>query len=121
PNQQKMYYIGDQPELHLPGWKNKMLSITRYEGNWFLEPLSDNVYLNGEKLTKQTVFCIGDTVFCENFFLILDNQDILVSKFVNSLQLDLPQINKPTSVMKQKYPNYRRTPRMIYDLPDDKI
>ena len=45
----------------------------------------------------------------------------LKSLSVDDYHTKLPIYNVPKSEMAAMYPDYRRTPRMIYDMPDDKV
>lgn len=119
--EERMYYIGDQQEFILPSLEKKVYSLEHYEDSWFIDPLAADVYKNGEKINGRTKFSIGDTVFSANFFIILAEDDALIVKSKYNLELPMAKMKKPTTVMKRKYPNFRRTPRMIYDLPDDKV
>ena len=121
PFEERIYYIGDQQEFILPSRDKKAYSLINYEDSWFIEPLASDVYKNGEKINKQTKFSIGDTVFSANFLIFLAESDALIVDSKHNLELPLTKMKIPITVMKRKYPNYRRTPRMIYDLPNDKV
>ena len=119
--EENMYYIGNQIEILFLNDQKKVFSMIHHQGQWLIQPLTADVYINGIKIMERSKLAIGDTLFCSSFFLILENHDALKVKSKQNLTFDLPSLKKPTTVMKRKYPNYRRTPRMIYDLPEDKV
>src|SRR5690625_3727848 len=116
------YYTGSETEISIPA-EQADSSSTLYQdnGDWFLQIKHDNVYVNGERQQGVTALCYGDIIFQPNASIRLAEADVLVVEAVDGFELDLPQMKKPTTVMKERYPNYRRTPRMIYELPDDKV
>lgn len=118
---ERMYYIGDQYEITIPNKDEGILLMKRYQNKWLIEHLAADIYKNGQKIKKQTEIQVGDTIFSANFFLILAEDDALIVNTKEEVHISLAEMKMPTTVMKRKYPNYRRTPRMIYDLPDDKV
>lgn len=118
---ENMYYIAHQSEIIFPNNDVAAFTMIKAKEKWLIEPDLEEVYMNGKRLMERTEFSIGDTLFCADYFLILDHHDALRVRAKDDFYLNLPPMKKPTTVMKQKYPNYRRTPRMIYDLPEDKV
>lgn len=115
------YYIGDQNEFFLPNKKDRKISFFYDKDNWFVQSFLEDVYLNGKKTTQKTPIGLGDILLIDNFITSLTKKDILTIESKYELDIPLIKINEPSSTMKSKYPNYRRTPRMIYELPDTKI
>src|SRR5690625_3053274 len=118
---EQMYYIGNQTEIKLSNHTKSFLLLVRYGNMWQVHPMEADVYINGEKVLDIRTLSVGDTLFYNNCFYVLEETDALIVRSKAPDALPLPLMKKPTSVMKRKYPNYRRTPRMIYDLPEDKV
>ncbi|MFC4024361.1 type VII secretion protein EssC [Oceanobacillus longus] len=116
--QTKMYYIGDQAEITFP---TDSFSLVHHMRKWFIQPREEKVYVNGEKVTAVTELRQGDIVFYSSIFISLIEEDAISVTSREDLALNLYETKQPTSIMKQKYPKYRRTPRMIYELPEDKV
>lgn len=119
--QETRYYIGKQTIIDFPDKDQKHFSMICHQGKWVIQPETTSVYLNGRQLTDRFVMKVGDTLFCSDYFLYLENEDVFAVKSKDDFKISLPPMKKPTTVMKRKYPHFRRTPRMIYDLPDDKV
>lgn len=120
--QKRVYYIGKQYEFLLPTKKDKSNIYFFYNNdNWFVEPSTEDIYLNGNKITKQTQVSLGDILLIDNYIVSITKKDILMIKSKSKLDIPLMKMREPSSTMKDKYPNYRRTPRMIYDLPEKTI
>lgn len=121
PYHEQMYYIGHHDDMLIPNNEKPAFSLVRYKGDWVITPRTADVYLNGQKIEERAVFSLGDTLFTAKTFFVLEADDALLVRANEEIALHVPKMKKPTTVMQQKYPNYRRTPRMIYDLPDDKV
>ncbi|WP_282033614.1 type VII secretion protein EssC [Metabacillus indicus] len=100
--------------------KNK-LSLLRTNGSWKVEPGDETVYLNGRKIDSITPLETGDLLFWPFMTVRLLQEDLLQVTSFEPFQSSLPKTEKPRSEMSKKYPVYRRTPRMIYELPKDKV
>ncbi|WP_051359586.1 type VII secretion protein EssC [Paucisalibacillus globulus] len=122
---EKVYYIGNQSEVHFPVEQldEKMLafSLVKVEGKWSIAPIIENVYVNGEVVHQVSELSSGDVIFHPYAISTLTEEDTITVLADQRYLLPLPELKMPTTVMKEKYPNYRRTPRMMYDLPDEKI
>lgn len=132
-----VYYLGERKEIAIsshdqeadvyfsemdPFFGNQAtFSIIRLEDQWNVIPNGANVYMNGEKITAPASLQNGDEIlFGLNTFRIIEG-DLLEINAREPFETALEQTVKPSSETKNKYPQYRRPPRMIYDLPDDKI
>lgn len=122
PYEETTYYTGMETEIMIPTEHADSSSILYQDsGNWFIRGDDENTFVNGEKTQGVTALHYGDIIFQPYAFITLAEDDVLVVKAADSFELDLPAMKKPTTVMKKRYPKYRRTPRMIYELPDDKV
>ena len=113
------YFIDNQYEICFPNESKKAFSLFRQGTKWLVEPYQKGIYLNGERMDKAREMLKGNILFHSFSTVTLMDDDVI--SVTGNQPMDLPEIILPTSVMKKKYPNYRRTPRMIYDLPDEKV
>lgn len=63
----------------------------------------------------------GDIVYWPFMTLSFVEDDLLAVKSAIPYKTSLQQTLLPISEMKKNYPIYRRTPRMIFELPEDKV
>ncbi|TKD69203.1 type VII secretion protein EssC [Pseudalkalibacillus hwajinpoensis] len=133
-SQKKSYYIGAHEEITVGRsstenhveletlTENEGLALMRESKHWTLKPSGHTpVYVNGSLLTRSTKLMIGDIIFLRMLTFTLIADDMIEITCPVEFQTSLPEAIIPTSEMKKKYPNYRRTPRMMYELPEDKI
>ncbi|TSB44902.1 type VII secretion protein EssC [Alkalicoccobacillus porphyridii] len=97
-------------------------SIIYYDGKWTVFPEHTmTLYLNGKRLETATVIEEGDLLFSPYLTFSFLEADMLQVVSHHPYQTSLKKAELPASEMKRKYPEYRRTPRMLYDLPNDKV
>ncbi|WP_243290997.1 type VII secretion protein EssC [Bacillus sp. FJAT-47783] len=95
--------------------------LTKVGSRWIVRSEDAELYINGQKIQGETAVEVGD-VLCWPFMTIqFVDEDLLEVTSFEKFQTSLPLTEEPISEMKKKYPYYRRTPRMIYELPDDKV
>ncbi|WP_371018310.1 type VII secretion protein EssC [Pseudalkalibacillus sp. JSM 102089] len=127
-----VYYIDDQQEVTISRSSSEIqmralpekvsLVLTREKKHWTITATSQTtVYHNGSLLHSKSPLQIGDMVFLPMMTLTLIAEDMLEVTSPETFETSLPEATIPSSEMKKKYPNYRRTPRMMYELPEDKI
>lgn len=123
----KSYYIDYEKDIEISSSVNEdespvCLRLVKTEAYWLLDPLVRDVYVNGERINGKHPLHVGDVIFYAYRIMIYEEEDIIsLEGDESSTTLSLPPIKLPRSVLKDRYPSYRRTPRMIYDLPEDKI
>lgn len=132
------FYAGDQKELtfssELEGnadvlkkgkvlslQKNSDFSFRKLQDKWMLDSGRDDLYLNGEKVQGSVEVKLGDEIFWPFIVLRFLEEDVLEIASFDEIETDLPRTVIPVSEMKKKYPVYRRTPRMIYELPKEDV
>lgn len=120
-SEKKMYYIGDRSEIYIPEKTAPAFSFMVQEDSWVVYPYDKHVYINGSIVSNVTTLRYGDILFFDGSFFIIKDEDVLEIESSMLPPSDLIEMKKPNSVMKKKYPDYRRTPRMIYELPEDKV
>ncbi|MFS0576294.1 type VII secretion protein EssC [Sporosarcina sp. 179-K 3D1 HS] len=137
-SREKSYFIGFEKEIsfdcrndlaicHLldhgfPDRPGGSFSLLKTSSGWRIEMGGDSqLYRNGEQLEGHPILELGEVVQWETMEIRLLEEDVLAIRSVGSYQTVLPEFELPKSEMADLYPEYRRTPRMIYELPDDKV
>lgn len=97
-------------------------SLNKIADGWIIKKdFGCPLYVNGMRCETNTILQIGDVIqwaFMEIKLIERDRLEINASVFYKTT---LPEIEVPKSEIFHMYPDYRRTPRMIYDLPEDKV
>ncbi|MGZ9791971.1 type VII secretion protein EssC [Bacillus atrophaeus] len=96
-------------------------SLLQTMGCWNVIPADQDVFLNGEKVKEDTPLQAGDELFWNFLQMRIMEHDLLEIMHYEPYETTLVETAKPSSEMKKKYPQYRRTPRMVYDLPEDRV
>lgn len=127
------YYLGGKKEVTISTFKKDahfyfpqalneiFFTLLNDRGAWTLEIEQQHLYKNGEKITGRFPLKSGDWLFFPFVMMRLNGDDVLEIFCSNSCETKLPLIALPKSEMKKKYPIYRRTPRMIYEQPIEKV
>ncbi|KXZ17785.1 type VII secretion protein EssC [Bacillus nakamurai] len=89
--------------------------------SWSVIPGSQEVYVNGERAAASQKLQAGDELLWNFLRVRLTEEDLLEIIHHERFQTGLLKTKKPSTEMKKKYPQYRRTPRMVYDLPEDRV
>lgn len=117
----KDYYVGAEQEVALPNDEGNHFHLYKLINHWYLYPNNFPIYVNGERVGSSQSLQTGDIIYCHGMLYTIRENDMLTIETRDTSVLQLPEMKKPTTVMKEKYPNYRRTPRLVYDLPDAKV
>ncbi|MBM7703051.1 type VII secretion protein EssC [Metabacillus iocasae] len=128
------YYIGGRSELTLTTSEHghiqqseylinegKDVRILRVNNAWHLIPNESIIYVNGKQLNEPLSLQVGDIIFWSAMTLRLIEEDLIEIVAWREFHTELSMAEKPVSEMQKKYPFYRRTPRMIYELPTEKV
>ncbi|ALA52160.1 type VII secretion protein EssC [Shouchella clausii] len=130
---ERMYFIGEEtflsigPEesadIVLPSEKpSASCTLIKKGGNWFAYPEKhSHAFVNGKALTNKQRLKNGDVLLLGYTALVIKEGDLLAIESSDPLQTRLARIAVPTSESKKKYPEYRRTPRIIYEEPKDRV
>ncbi|MBO2535946.1 type VII secretion protein EssC [Rummeliibacillus suwonensis] len=125
------YYVGKQTAFSVSGndviqidkelSHSEGLRFVKYNDSWSVYPSSTDVYINGKKQLSPSPLNTGDQIMdeCHTFSFI--QNDIFEVTAYRPIESALPTITVPTSKIAENYPFYRRTPRMIYELPKEKV
>ncbi|MBT2575646.1 type VII secretion protein EssC [Bacillus sp. ISL-51] len=129
-----VYFIGGKDEIvfssELPEADIFKEPFSAQEGTFYLEkageswsviPGSQEVYVNGERASASQTLQTGDELLWNFLRVRLTEDDLLEIIHHERFQTGLIKTKKPSTEMKKKYPQYRRTPRMVYDLPEDRV
>ncbi|WP_397539504.1 type VII secretion protein EssC [Rummeliibacillus pycnus] len=125
------FYVGKAPEFSLS--INDVIQIKddisysedlrffNYNDSWIVKPGNSGVFINGKKQLSPCKLNVGDRIIsdCHTFSFI--ENDIFEVNGYFPIESSLSAIVVPTSKIAENYPLYRRTPRMIYELPTDKV
>ncbi|MGG4165929.1 type VII secretion protein EssC [Rossellomorea vietnamensis] len=131
----EIYYIGHKEEISMSTlepeatiyhpYGNREAGCFWYKdssGGWIVESGdSSSLYLNGHRVTGKQKLQTGDILFTAFLSVTLLEDDLIEIHSIEDYQTSLVETVRPMSEMQKKYPNYRRTPRMVYDLPDEKV
>jgi len=136
--EKNQYFIGNRKEIAVSdyletadifklkkskvGKENKLyFSFLEVDGNWLVDPNDSDIYINGVKIRNKQKVELGDWIFTPCLLFRLIDEEILEIVGFEQYETNLSPIKIPYSEMKNKYPIYRRTPRMLYELPKDKV
>lgn len=135
---QSIYYLGNRVEVTISSeeideadvWKEqahsmfqdaKSFTLEKIEGTWYVIPKDETIYVNRKQAHGPQRLLAGDELFWNFLTLSLKDDDLLQVTAFEPFQTRLEKTRPPSTETKQKYPLYRRTPRLIYDLPDDRV
>ncbi|MER2152981.1 MAG: type VII secretion protein EssC [Solibacillus sp.] len=130
------YFVGNRTEISLSTidgqadviWQSEAeiqqqsFSLLKVGQQWIAElPENTMLYINGQKKQSTKEIQIGDLIFTPFIFFRLVEEDVLEVTSFEKFETRFSVISEPESEMKKKYPIYRRTPRMVYELPKEKV
>ncbi|WP_026693088.1 type VII secretion protein EssC [Peribacillus kribbensis] len=137
PLEDQSYYVGGEHEISFssdgpstiqkeavwPHQKGKELPVLkRIKGRWMVQASpEEEIYLNGLRLNERAELRPGDLLFWPFMTLSLLEEDLLSVQSADPFNASLPEAVQPSSEMKKSYPQYRRTPRMVYEMPMEKV
>lgn len=109
-------------EVQFPEVEFGHFSLNKIEAGWIVKKeFNCPLYVNGKRSESNHVLQMGDVIQWAFMEMKLVEKDML--EVVSSVKYEtiLPEIDVPKSEILNIYPEYRRTPRMIYDLPKEKV
>ena len=136
--QSKTYYIDYENEITFgindksvtvnileqanPKAEDGSFSLLKSSVGWQIDKEPNcRLFINGKKVDGSATVKIGDVIQWAYTEVKLIEEDVLEIASVANYQTSLPNYDVPKSVIANMYPEYRRTPRMIYDVPEDKV
>ncbi|KAA0955571.1 type VII secretion protein EssC [Sporosarcina sp. ANT_H38] len=112
----------NREETTFPEVESGHFSLNKTAAGWVIKKnYSCPLYVNGKRVEMNEVLQIGDVLQWAFMEMKLIEQDILEVVSSVAYKTQLSEIDLPKSELVSMYPDYRRTPRMIYDLPKDKV
>ncbi|KKI89575.1 cell division protein FtsK [Bacillus sp. SA1-12] len=132
----KTYYLGNKSEVAFSttqekaafqkaveaSWKQDSFTLYKQDNRWeIVFDETETIYRNGQRLEQAAKLEIGDQLFWPTMMIKLLEEDLIQVNSLLEYKTELLETMKPQSEMQKKYPVYRRTPRMVYDLPDEKV
>ncbi|WP_301107148.1 type VII secretion protein EssC [Sporosarcina sp.] len=106
----------------IPPIRNSHFSLLKTSEGWRIEQGKEcSLYVNGELKEGNPIVHLGDVIQWALMEMHLVDEDVLEVHSVTEFSTTLPEFEIPRSEMAKMYPAYKRTPRMIYDLPTDKV
>ncbi|TDL31372.1 type VII secretion protein EssC [Jeotgalibacillus sp. S-D1] len=138
PQMEQLFYIGGEEEVFFSSLEQadahvychdpavmasstSEWSIARQSAGWTLIPSGRDLYVNGERKTTRTSIQNGDLIEWASSRLMIMDEDLLSIRSETETFSNLPRTMEPTTEMKKNYPVYRRTPRMVYELPEERV
>lgn len=134
--EETLYFIGSQNEITFSTSKEGMVrqaqvsgfdnihsfTLFQQDGRWFVDPKNErSLFLNGKKQITVVPIVNGDILLWPFMTIRLVEGDLLQISSAGQYSTDLTETALPSSEKKVKYPLFQRTPRMIYELPKDKV
>ncbi|MBM7649222.1 S-DNA-T family DNA segregation ATPase FtsK/SpoIIIE [Bacillus ectoiniformans] len=129
------YYCGNQQNISLVKEQGRYVISKKEEpdsasvcrlvfinNEWSVIPKQKTaVYVNGLSISGVTALKTGDYVQLPFLELQIAEADVLAVYSPDQIHTDLPEMTLPSSDTKMKYPDFRRIPRMMYELPKNKV
>ncbi len=103
---------------------DSMQSFTLYRDGkkWKVDPEKETrLYLNGKKLVNPSPLKDGDLLIWPGMTICIQEGTFLKLSASAGYESSLTETALPVSEMKLHYPFFHRTPRLIYDLPKEKV
>lgn len=126
-NKQEVRFTTESDEAEIV-WNSNLhtmrqdFSFLKVGQQWILENhTSTPIYINGQKRPSRKTIQLGDIIFVPYMLIRLVEEDVLEIVSFEDYESRLTLLKVPESEMKKKYPFYRRTPRMVYELPKEKV
>ncbi|MEN2768989.1 type VII secretion protein EssC [Ornithinibacillus xuwenensis] len=111
----------DFDDLAIEGLRSDLVLVNHDEDSFFtLEIQQGNVYHNFSRVLDNAHVQPGDQLFADGVLFIFGERDIQVipsQKQVSSKLVELPGVDHP---YQDEYPNFHRSPRIIYREPEEK-
>ncbi|MDQ0230843.1 type VII secretion protein EssC [Metabacillus malikii] len=132
----KTYYIGHQLEVTFQieesggafqknveaPFSQIQFTLHKESEGWKISTAEqESLFLNGSQFDGSANMMIGDCIFWPYMKITLLEEDFIQIESLIDYKTTLSETLKPQSEMQKKYPIYRRTPRMVYDLPDEDV
>jgi S-DNA-T family DNA segregation ATPase FtsK/SpoIIIE len=128
------YYIGGENQLIASGSESADFSFSIDENEpgfllskegqrWYVYTYAKGfpVYLNGKRVHDRAVLETGDVLFWGLNEWTLDPGELLVLTAADPFETAFTPSRNPRTMLADKYPDYQRIPRLIYERPTEKV
>ncbi|GGL51995.1 type VII secretion protein EssC [Sporolactobacillus putidus] len=128
------YYIGHRLQVSVASGEAADFSFPQYEDGtgfllirerdkWRARPDSEihPMFVNGERIYGSVLLETGDVVSWGLNEWTLKSSDLIVLTASEPYQTKLVPARSPKTMLAEKYPNYQRMPRLIYERPKVKV
>lgn len=97
--------------------------LIREKDKWRVRPDSEtrSVFVNGERIRGGVLLETGDVVSWGLNEWTLESRDLIILTAGEAYQTRLVPARPPKTMLAEKYPNYQRMPRLIYERPKVKV
>ncbi|MFX3616586.1 MAG: type VII secretion protein EssC [Sporolactobacillus sp.] len=132
PDRPQGFYIGQKKQITIGGETADFsfseantppgFLLTREGGNWYLLAEEGNqVYLNGGRIRSRTQVALGDVLSWALSEWTLQSEDLLIVRTTSAFHTALFPAKNPRTILADRYPDYQRMPRLIYERPREKV
>lgn len=90
------------------------------EKTYFLDVFKGNVFHNFSKIKGSTKVSTGDELFFDGVTLVVQQETIILYPSGKEVRSRLVSLNEADQPYGEEYPDYHRSPRIIYREPDDR-
>ncbi|KGX91112.1 cell division protein FtsK [Pontibacillus halophilus JSM 076056 = DSM 19796] len=97
------------------------VEVERHPTGWKVKPQGLFLYVNGAIVEESCIVHVGDVCFVNGTVWTFIEEDLLQVQSKEETPTSLQRTKVPQSEMEKKYPMYRRTPRMVYEPPNDEV
>ncbi|SIT70692.1 type VII secretion protein EssC [Edaphobacillus lindanitolerans] len=105
-----------------PADTEKRFSLLRQEDGWTADvEFGCPFYLNGQRVSGTVQIRTGDVMQWLPMEIRLKETDVLEVRATAKFSSGLPPFAPPVSEVMRTYPEYRRTPRLVHEAPEEKV
>ncbi|MGL5041579.1 MAG: type VII secretion protein EssC, partial [Culicoidibacterales bacterium] len=108
--------------IQIAGTESVEIILQKKDNCWHLFVVGTKaVYLNLKRLEQEVVLQKGDEFFTEGLLCVIGLDVIVMIDYSLKMVTTLIEMGEQKSPFSAQYPEYHRSPRIIYPLPDDEI
>ena len=119
---EKNWHIGSDQDavVQLPKAFSDKISLTKTAEGWELQPLGCALFVNYRFTAEKVLLKAGDVLYLAGSFVTIF-QDELHVEGDGALEVHLPKLATSSYGFYDEYPDYHRSPRIIYRDPEEKV
>ncbi|WP_202976164.1 type VII secretion protein EssC [Carnobacterium divergens] len=100
--------------------QHEKILVTKGPYGWEVNSLNGEVYVNNKKELKPAVLENGDFIYVADAFLYFYDEELHIANG-DKFTIHLPQLVQSSYDFYDEYPDYHRSPRIIYRDPEEKV